>query len=62
MQNNLKRLAVSLAALLLCSVQATQNAWAQNAGTIRGSVTDPSAAVIPGATVQITGGGTTRSA
>ncbi len=62
MQNNLKRLAVSLAALLLCSVQATQNAWAQNAGTVRGSVTDPSAAVIPGATVQITGGGATRSA
>jgi hypothetical protein len=37
-------------------------AQAQNAGTIRGSVTDPSAAVVPGATVQINGNGVTRSA
>ncbi len=37
-------------------------AFAQNAGTIRGAVTDPSAALIPGATVQVTGNGVTRSA
>jgi hypothetical protein len=37
-------------------------ALAQNPGTIRGTVTDPSAAVVPGATVQISGNGVTRSA
>src|ERR1700722_13929874 len=37
-------------------------AQAQNAGSIRGSVTDPSAAALPGATVQINGNGVTRSA
>jgi hypothetical protein len=37
-------------------------AQAQNAGTVRGSVTDPSAAVVPGATVQLSGNGVTRSA
>jgi Carboxypeptidase regulatory-like domain/TonB dependent receptor len=37
-------------------------AKAQLAGTIRGSVTDPSAAVVPGATVQLNGNGVTRSA
>lgn len=40
----------------------TLSAFAQTAGTIHGSVTDPSAAVVPGATVQITGNGVTRSA
>ena len=35
--------------------------WAQNTGTIRGVVTDPSAAVIPGATVVAVGNGVTRS-
>jgi hypothetical protein len=64
MQNNLKRLAGSVAALLLGSVLSSglaPQALAQNAGTIQGSITDTSAGVIPGATVQITGGGTTRS-
>jgi hypothetical protein len=37
-------------------------AYAQNTGTVRGAVTDPSSAVIPGVTVQFVGGGTTRSA
>src|SRR5260370_36092804 len=32
-------------------------AWCQNAGSLRGQVTDPSAAVIPGATVTATGPG-----
>lgn len=40
----------------------TLSAFAQTVGTVHGSVTDPSAAVVPGATVQITGNGVTRSA
>src|SRR5258706_5703909 len=34
-------------------------AWCQNTGSLRGQVTDPSAAVIPGATVTVTGSGNT---
>jgi hypothetical protein len=37
-------------------------AFAQAPGTIRGAVTDPSAAVVPGVSVQITGNGITRTA
>jgi hypothetical protein len=62
MQIKLKRLAGLSTALLLSSVLCTTQLWAQNAGTIRGSVTDPSAAVVPGATIQIVGNGTTRNA
>src|SRR6202034_4338136 len=36
--------------------------WAQGAGTIKGTVKDPSAAVIPNAAVHVTGGGQTREA
>ena len=54
MQNNLK--------LLLVAALAVQIGLAQNAGTVRGTVTDPSAASVPGATVQITGNGTSRNA
>ena len=54
MQNKLK--------LLVVAVLALQAGLAQNAGTIRGSVTDPSAAVIQGVTVQFTGNGSTKSA
>jgi hypothetical protein len=54
MQNKLK--------LLMVAVLALQAGLAQNAGTIRGSVTDPSAAVIQGVTVQFTGNGSTKSA
>jgi hypothetical protein len=49
------------AALVLVGV-APGNALAQNVGTIRGTVTDPSAAVIPGAKVIATGNGVTRTA
>ncbi|HWE51599.1 MAG TPA: TonB-dependent receptor [Bryobacteraceae bacterium] len=35
---------------------------AQTTGTLRGQVTDPSSAVIPGAAVQVTGNGVTRNA
>jgi hypothetical protein len=37
-------------------------AFAQNAGTVRGTITDPSAAVIPGVDIQITGNGVNRAA
>jgi hypothetical protein len=49
-----------LAALVLAGV-APRNAMAQNVGTIRGTVTDPSAAVVPNATVIATGNGVTRT-
>ncbi|HZL56473.1 MAG TPA: TonB-dependent receptor, partial [Bryobacteraceae bacterium] len=48
--------------LLLAAALSTGVMLAQNAGTVRGSVTDPSAAVVPGATVQLVGNGTTRNA
>src|SRR5438034_11317799 len=57
-----QKLAGLLAALLSFFVLAKPEARAQGAGTIRGSVTDPSAAVIPGVTVQVTGNGVARSA
>src|ERR1700728_468606 len=34
--------------------------FAQGVGTIKGTVTDPSAAVVPNAAVHVTGGGQTR--
>ena len=37
-------------------------AFGQNTGTVRGTVTDPSASVVPGATIQVAGSGVTRSA
>ena len=51
---NIGKSAIALATLTIAC-------WAQNAGTIRGVVTDPSAAVIPGATVIAAGNGVTRS-
>src|SRR5580658_5278732 len=50
-----------LTALVLAGI-VPRNALAQNVGTIRGTVTDPSAAVVPGATVVATGNGVTRTA
>ena len=37
-------------------------AFAQGTGSIKGTVTDPSAAVVPNAQVHVTGGGQTRDA
>jgi hypothetical protein len=62
MQKTLKKLAhlsIASAALLL---MAGQLIYAQNVGTLRGTVTDPSAAVIPGVEVQISGNSVSRSA
>src|ERR1700693_2924338 len=52
--------AIAFAALTIVCALPTE-ARAQNVGTIRGVVTDPSAAVIPNATVVATGNGVTRS-
>jgi len=52
---------LALVALAFAGV-AERTAWAQNIGSIRGTVTDPSAAVVPNATVVATGNGVTRSA
>src|SRR5580698_4080635 len=51
----------TLGALVLAGA-APRDAWAQNVGTLRGTVTDPSAAVVPGAKVIATGNGVTRTA
>ena len=48
--------------LAIAAAFAAISAYAQGTGTVRGSVTDPSAAVVPGATVQLSGNGVTRSA
>src|SRR5579871_4286817 len=59
---NILRKSGFIAAPVVLSVFAAISAYAQGAGTVRGSVTDPSAAVVPGATVQLTGNGVARSA
>jgi hypothetical protein len=53
---NIRTVAIALAALTIACVLQPE-AKAQNVGTIKGVVTDPSAAVIPGATVVVTGNG-----
>ncbi len=56
----LQTVLLALAALLL-AVIAPRTATAQNVGTVRGTVTDPSAAVVPNAKVVATGNGVTRT-
>ncbi len=51
----------SLVLFVLLFLGASRQAAAQGAGTIRGLVTDPSAAVVPGATVVVSGNGLTRT-
>jgi hypothetical protein len=67
MMNSIGHLAVTrktlaVFAALLFSVSAQQVALAQSAGSIRGIVTDPSASLVPGATVIATGSGLSRAA
>jgi len=57
-----RRYAQALSGILISTLILVQAATAQNTATIRGTVTDPSAAVIPGATVQVTATGVSRSA
>ncbi len=61
MKTSIYRALLSLTALAVLAF-APQQAKAQGPGSIRGLVTDPSAAVVPGATVTATGNGVTRSA
>ena len=61
MQNKLTKLSLSAALTLLVALSGGA-AMAQNAVTVRGQVTDPSAAVVPGATVQLIGPTASRSA
>lgn len=61
MQKTFNSFAMRLAPIFLMVFGAAQ-IHAQNAGTVRGSVTDPSASLVPGANIQLVGGGTTRSA
>src|SRR5882672_5464058 len=60
--NNYFRTAGWLAAAFLAVSISSQVGRAQNTAIVRGQVTDPSAAVIPGATVQVSGTGVSRSA
>ena len=57
MRNNFKKFSLALALPL-----AVISAYAQGTGTLRGTVTDPSAAVVQGTSIQITGNGIARSA
>jgi len=61
MNNQFKKTAW-LAAALVAATLSSKTVLAQSTATIRGQVTDPSAALIPGATVQVTGNGVSRSA
>src|SRR5215831_8427578 len=60
MYKKLKYLA-AFPGLLLLAVAASSALMAQAPGSIRGVITDPSAAVVPDATVQVTGNGSTRT-
>jgi len=61
MHTKVRTVLFMLAALALVGV-VSQEARAQSVGSIRGTVTDPSAAVVPGATVVASGNGITRTA
>src|SRR5215813_3315383 len=52
---------LTLAAIVIASTL-PHAVKAQNVGSLRGTVTDPSAAVVPGAKVVATGNGVTRNA
>jgi hypothetical protein len=60
MYKNLRYLA-AFAALLLLAIGVGSPLMAQAPGSIRGVIADPSAAVVPDATVQVTGNGITRT-
>ncbi|HXJ41023.1 MAG TPA: carboxypeptidase regulatory-like domain-containing protein, partial [Bryobacteraceae bacterium] len=61
MRNKFRKFVALLAPTGLMALAAL-SIHAQNVGTVRGSVTDPSASLIPGASIQIMGNGVTRSA
>jgi type 1 fimbria pilin len=57
----LQTVLIALTVLLMAGVAMEQVAMAQNVGSVRGTVTDPSAAVVPNAKVVATGNGVTRT-
>jgi hypothetical protein len=58
----MKKLVFTLAAALAITGMVPREGWSQNVGSLRGTVTDPSQAVVPNATVVATGNGVTRTA
>ncbi|HEX6773310.1 MAG TPA: hypothetical protein VF126_14870, partial [Acidobacteriaceae bacterium] len=62
MKNRWKTVLIVFAALAALSLFGINEALAQTPGSLRGQVTDPSAAVVPNTTVQVTGAGVTRNA
>ena len=62
MKNRWKTLLIVFAALAAISGFGVNQALAQTPGSVRGQVTDPSAAVVPNTNIQVTGGGVTKSA
>src|SRR5580692_10539315 len=56
----LQTVLMALTALVLAGI-APRTAMAQNVGSVRGTVTDPSEAVVPNAKVVATGNGVTRT-
>ena len=52
-EEGMKRKAIWLAAVLVCAI--STSAWAQQTGEIFGRVADKSGAVLPGATVTVSG-------
>src|ERR1019366_2175058 len=61
MNTESRRIAGLFATLLIVALLASTEARGQAVGSIRGQVTDPSAAVIPDATIRLKGNGTTRN-
>jgi hypothetical protein len=55
----IKKLGLTIA-LAVFPVLSMQTLWAQGAGTIKGTITDPSSAVVPNAAIHVTGSGQTR--
>ena len=62
MKNRWKSLLIVFAALAAFSALGVNCALAQAPGSVRGQVTDPSAAVVPNTTIQVTGAGGVKSA
>ena len=60
-RTNVQNFVFTLAVALALVGVAPREGLAQNVGSLRGTVTDPSAAVVPGATVVATGNGVTRT-
>ncbi len=62
MKNGFMRLLCLLAVFAAAALIAPERGLAQTPGSLRGQVTDPSAAVVPNTTIQITGPGVVRAA